>query len=687
MAKLKIYGKPEPAVGVKEYYSIHDLFGSSTSPQFIEPNFQNIPEDQIKWSIWILLGGSWVKIEENNKTGSTVEYTFSPKSLKRKGIRMLLDINGEKAVLDIRTKQAVESKIMFVELLDSNKKKPTQLFKYGQTIIARVHCVNMEKFPVSVTLWEDDGGKGKENAADLKVDEKKGNVLDGIVDVEFYLDPAKVWLANVKPDANALSEGAFHEYYVTAEFYNKVSKPSNNVDVINPDYKDDPYAQIPAPTKSDTETKKQTQTPAEKKGPSKKETKGITTSDKKAYDYAEEKVSVETSVSFNPTQKFIDSMMALDIGDSIWNQKKCVCKDYDLVWGNKISCNERKKVSEVSKILGVDPNWLMTVMALETNKTFSPAIDNGIGYVGLIQFGERAAHDLSTTQEKLIKMTFIEQMDYVQKYLVYVRRHFVAQKKYETLTDLYLAVLYPSVSGHGKEPNRIVLSGSTYRSNPLFFKENGEWEWATKLNNQGKEIKYKKATNPDGNTYVWEIEMVAKEVYTEGLSLKEDTFSCKNEVVAENKKGECLETWDAVTNLRIDKLHPKIKCAVKNFVNDVEKTMGIKLRIIQGYRTYAEQDALFGQSPKVTNARGGESNHNFGLAIDVAEIKNGTIDWVEQETVLSKIAPIGKKWGLAWGGDWKSFVDKPHFEMTFGKTTQDLRELLEIHSDYTKIPL
>jgi hypothetical protein len=43
--------------------------------------------------------------------------------------------------------------------------------------------------------------------------------------------------------------------------------------------------------------------------------------------------------------------------------------------------------------------------------------------------------------------------------------------------------------------------------------------------------------------------------------------------------------------------------------------------------------------------------------------------------------------GLAWGGDWKSFVDKPHFEMTFGKTTQDLRKLLEIHNDYTKIPL
>ncbi len=324
MAKLKIYGKSEPSVGIKEYYSIYDLFGSSTTVQLAGPNFQNIPDDQIKWSVWILLGGSWIKTEENNKTGATVEYTFSPKSLKRKGIRMLVDINGEKAVLDIKTKQAVESKIMFVELLDINKKKPTQLFKYGQTLIARVHCVNMEKFPISVTLWEDDGGKGKENATDIKIDEKKGNVLDGIVDVEFYLDPAQAWLANIKPDANASNEGAFHEYYVTAEFYKKVSKPSKNVDVINPDYKDDPYAQNSKP-----ETKKETQTPAEKKGPSQKEQKGITKSDRKAYDYAEKKVAVETTVSFDPTQNFVDSMMMVGSKDSIWNKdhKKDGCQN------------------------------------------------------------------------------------------------------------------------------------------------------------------------------------------------------------------------------------------------------------------------------------------------------------------------------------------------------------------------
>lgn len=322
----------------------------------------------------------------------------------------------------------------------------------------------------------------------------------------------------------------------------------------------------------------------------------------------------------------------------------------------------------------------MTVIALETIETFSPSIDNGIGYVGLIQFGESSASTIGTTQSLLVKMSFIEQMNYVQKYLM------PKKNLYKTLTDLYLAVIYPTACGHGSEKDYVVLNGNAYRSNPLFFKEKGEWEWATKVNNKGKTIKYKKPTDPDGNTYVWEIEMVTQEIFTKGLNLKATIFSCENETII--SKGNCLETWDTATNIRIDKLHPKIRCATKNFINEVEKTMGIKLRIIQGYRTYAEQDALYKQRPKVTNAKGGESNHNFGLAIDVAEIKNGSIDWAEQEIVLPKIAPIGKKWGFEWGGEWKSFVDKPHFEMTFGKQTRDLKELCETYNnDYTKIPL
>lgn len=151
--------------------------------------------------------------------------------------------------------------------------------------------------------------------------------------------------------------------------------------------------------------------------------------------------------------------------------------------------------------------------------------------------------------------------------------------------------------------------------------------------------------------------------------------------------------WDSATNNRSAKLHPQIRCAVKNFINKLESEMGIKLRVIQGLRTYAEQNALYAQGRTtkgnvVTKAKGGQSNHNFGLAIGVAEIKNRKIDWKEQEKVLPKIAPIGKKWGFSWGGDWKSIIDKPHFEMTFGKSLSELRKAYEENGkDHTKIRL
>jgi peptidoglycan LD-endopeptidase CwlK len=48
----------------------------------------------------------------------------------------------------------------------------------------------------------------------------------------------------------------------------------------------------------------------------------------------------------------------------------------------------------------------------------------------------------------------------------------------------------------------------------------------------------------------------------------------------------------------------------------------LKVKIISGFRTYAEQDALYAQGRTtpgniVTNARAGYSNHNFGIAFDI----------------------------------------------------------------------
>jgi hypothetical protein len=136
-------------------------------------------------------------------------------------------------------------------------------------------------------------------------------------------------------------------------------------------------------------------------------------------------------------------------------------------------------------------------------------------------------------------------------------------------------------------------------------------------------------------------------------------------------------TWDKFSDRRIKKLHPKIRADAAVLINAVEQQLGIRLRVTQGLRTFAEQNDLFEQGRSkpgkiVTNARGGESYHNFGLAIDVCEIRNGEAIW---ECDWVRIAPVAKGLGWEWGGDWTSFKDRPHFQKAFGKSTGDLRAL------------
>lgn len=131
--------------------------------------------------------------------------------------------------------------------------------------------------------------------------------------------------------------------------------------------------------------------------------------------------------------------------------------------------------------------------------------------------------------------------------------------------------------------------------------------------------------------------------------------------------------WDVASATRIATLHPMVIEKVIAFINEAEKK-GIKLRIVSAYRSIAEQNKLYAQGRTtpgniVTKAKGGQSSHNFGTAIDVVPIVNGEPDW---KTDWNKIAVIGKSFGFKWGGDWKSIIDKPHFEMNFGNTPQQL---------------
>ena len=136
--------------------------------------------------------------------------------------------------------------------------------------------------------------------------------------------------------------------------------------------------------------------------------------------------------------------------------------------------------------------------------------------------------------------------------------------------------------------------------------------------------------------------------------------------------------WDPITSQRIATLHPLIRSRVADFINEADQ-LGIQLRITSAYRSFAEQDALFAQGRTkpgniVTNARGGESIHNFGLAFDVVPMVHGQTNWNGN---WSFIGALGKSFGFTWGGDWQAFPDRPHFEMDVGLSLADLRGRLK----------
>lgn len=74
----------------------------------------------------------------------------------------------------------------------------------------------------------------------------------------------------------------------------------------------------------------------------------------------------------------------------------------------------RKALHTTAKNLGIPSVWLADIIAFETGGTFRPDIDNGVGYVGLAQFGDLTAKDMNTTRGELAKMTRAQQMKYVE---------------------------------------------------------------------------------------------------------------------------------------------------------------------------------------------------------------------------------------------------------------------------------
>ena len=132
-----------------------------------------------------------------------------------------------------------------------------------------------------------------------------------------------------------------------------------------------------------------------------------------------------------------------------------------------------------------------------------------------------------------------------------------------------------------------------------------------------------------------------------------------------------------INSRSLDDLLPAVKERVERFIASA-KTEGIDLLVTSTYRDNESQNALYAQGRTtagriVTNAKAGQSFHNYRCAVDVVPIVNGKPRWDAKDEVWQTIGKLGKAEGLEWAGDWKRFKEYPHFQYTGGLNLAQLQ--------------
>ena len=135
---------------------------------------------------------------------------------------------------------------------------------------------------------------------------------------------------------------------------------------------------------------------------------------------------------------------------------------------------------------------------------------------------------------------------------------------------------------------------------------------------------------------------------------------------------------------KLNQLHPKLRAiAIKAYNEAVLATpAGIHPVVDQTYRSFAESDKLYQQGRTmpgeiISNAKAGQSWHNWALALDFHLVINGKDSWDVDENWM-KVVNIFKAANFNWGGDFPGkFKDYPHLECKMGQTLNSLMSSYE----------
>lgn len=125
---------------------------------------------------------------------------------------------------------------------------------------------------------------------------------------------------------------------------------------------------------------------------------------------------------------------------------------------------------------------------------------------------------------------------------------------------------------------------------------------------------------------------------------------------------------NSITVSRLEKLYPALKVKAEQLIHKLE-LQDIDVEVSQGLRSWADQEALYAQGRTlpgkiVTNAKPEQSWHTFGCAFDFDIQTSEGIDWTGNDEAWNATIAAGELLGLYSGSEFRTFPDKPHFQLT-----------------------
>lgn len=157
----------------------------------------------------------------------------------------------------------------------------------------------------------------------------------------------------------------------------------------------------------------------------------------------------------------------------------------------------------------------------------------------------------------------------------------------------------------------------------------------------------------------------------DGIRGQKTNRALENWLLEADKIKREIGTLDPRSEDNLQTLIPSVQKSVRQWMTERVlpwmKQNGTEVKLICGTRTINEQNELYAKGrttagAKVTNAKGGSSFHNYGIAFDIGIFRNGKYQ-TSDDLYIKLVNDCGCPEGMINGGSWKKFKDYPHYQV------------------------